>query len=87
MTQALLDNHQPDRGFFYGIIGGRSLGIFDVVYEPSRRNPFFSATSPLPAIASSSRFGAVSGRAAKRPLTIPLAAFQTIASIPSSIPT
>lgn len=39
MTQALLDNHQPDRGFFYGIIGGRSLGIFDVVYEPSRPEP------------------------------------------------
>jgi hypothetical protein len=39
MAQALLDNHPSDRGFFYGIIGGRSLGVFDVVYEPSRPEP------------------------------------------------
>jgi hypothetical protein len=39
MAQALLDNHPPERGFFYGIVGGRSLGVFDVVYDPSRPEP------------------------------------------------
>jgi len=39
MVQGLLDNHSIENGFFYGIIGGRSLGIFDVVYEPTRPEP------------------------------------------------
>jgi hypothetical protein len=39
LTHAVLDNHAPAHGFFYGIMGGRSLGIFDVVYEPTRFEP------------------------------------------------
>ena len=39
MVQGLLDNHSVENGFFYGIIGGRSIGIFDVVYEPTRPEP------------------------------------------------
>ena len=39
MAQSLLDRHPPERGFFYGVIGGRSLGAFDVVYDPSRPEP------------------------------------------------
>ena len=39
LTQALLDNHPAPRGFFYGILGGRNLGTFDVAYEPDRFEP------------------------------------------------
>jgi hypothetical protein len=39
LARALLDNHTAARGFFYGILGGRSLGIFDVIYEPTRFEP------------------------------------------------
>jgi len=39
LTQALLDNHPAARGFFYGILGGRNLGTFDVAYEPDRFEP------------------------------------------------
>ncbi len=39
LVRALLDNHAATRGFFYGIMGGRSLGIFDAVYEPTRFEP------------------------------------------------
>ncbi len=39
LAQSLLDNHQANRGLFYGIIGSRSLGVFDVIYEPSRPEP------------------------------------------------
>ncbi len=39
ITQALLDQHKPENGLFYGIIGGQTLGTFDVVYDPSRPEP------------------------------------------------
>jgi Peptidase family M1 domain len=39
LTRALLDNHPPARGFFYGIVAGRSLGVFNVVYEPDHSEP------------------------------------------------
>jgi len=39
LARALLDNHAAARGFFYGILGGRSLGVFDVIYEPTRFEP------------------------------------------------
>lgn len=39
LVQALLDNHQPARGFFYGLIGGRDLGNFAVMYEPNDFEP------------------------------------------------
>ncbi len=38
-VQALLDNHQPTQGFFYGLIGGRSLGSFEVMYDPTEFEP------------------------------------------------
>jgi Peptidase family M1 domain len=34
LVAALLDMHQPDQGFFYALVGGRTLGIFDVLYNP-----------------------------------------------------
>jgi hypothetical protein len=39
VTQSVLDNHRPSSGFFYGRLGGRSLGVFEVVYEPDRFEP------------------------------------------------
>jgi hypothetical protein len=39
LTKSLFDNHPLAGGFFYAIVGGRNLGIFDVVYEPSRFEP------------------------------------------------
>lgn len=39
IAEALLDAHPPERGFFYGIIGGRTIGVFNVIYEPSRPEP------------------------------------------------
>lgn len=39
VVQALLDNHQPAKGFFYGVIGGRDLGAFDVMYDPAEFEP------------------------------------------------
>lgn len=39
VTQSLLDNHQSSNGFFYGRFGGRSLGVFEVVFEPDRFEP------------------------------------------------
>ncbi len=39
IVEALLDAHPPERGFFYGIIGGRTNGVFNVLYEPSRSEP------------------------------------------------
>ena len=31
-----MDSHSSERGVFYGVIGGRTIGVFDVVYDPSR---------------------------------------------------
>ncbi len=39
LVQALLDNHQPEQGFFYAIIAGRDLGGFNVSYEPDDSEP------------------------------------------------
>ncbi len=39
MVQALLDGHRPDQGFFFGVIGGHTLGVFDVGYEPRDFEP------------------------------------------------
>ncbi len=36
LVRALLDRHPPERGFFYGVIAGRSLGAFNVSYDPSQ---------------------------------------------------
>jgi hypothetical protein len=35
LVAGLLDNHPPHEGFFYGVIGGKTLGRFDVLYAPS----------------------------------------------------
>ena len=39
LTQALLDNHPAAHGFFYGVLGGRTLGVFNVIYEPDQAEP------------------------------------------------
>ena len=39
LTRALLDNHPASHGFFYAMITGRSLGTFDVVYQPDDFEP------------------------------------------------
>ena len=76
IAESLLDSHPPERGFFYGIIGGRTVGVFDVVYEPARPESVLvgrlaSGRKAAPGI---SRFGAASNRAAsRRRLMIPAA--------------
>src|SRR5581483_8430069 len=35
LVAGLLDRHQPEQGFFYGLIGGRTLGSFDLLYTPT----------------------------------------------------
>lgn len=39
LAKALLDSHTPEHGFFYAVIGGRNLGVFDVIDEPTRPEP------------------------------------------------
>jgi len=39
MVGALLDHHASARGFFYGMIGGRDQGAFDVGYNPDNFEP------------------------------------------------
>ncbi len=39
ITEALFDSHRAERGYFYGIIGGKQLGVFDIIYEPNREEP------------------------------------------------
>lgn len=34
LVAGLLDDHNPEQGFFYGAIGGKTLGTFDVSYNP-----------------------------------------------------
>ncbi len=36
LVRALLDRHPLERGFFYGVIAGRSLGVFNVTYDPAQ---------------------------------------------------
>jgi len=35
LVAGLLDKHQPDQGFFYALVGGKTLGIFDALYNPT----------------------------------------------------
>jgi hypothetical protein len=50
LVESLLDNHKPVEGFFYGLIGGQTVGNFQVMYEPSIFEPVSvgspSAASP-----------------------------------------
>ncbi len=39
LAQALLDNHQLSRGFFFGLIASQGSGAFDVIYDPTQREP------------------------------------------------
>jgi hypothetical protein len=39
VTESILDHHKLSNGFFYGRLGGRTLGVFEVVYEPDRFEP------------------------------------------------
>ena len=39
LVQAALDNHSPAQGFFYGLIAGRDIGTFEVMYEPTDFEP------------------------------------------------
>ncbi len=41
LVKSLLDRHHPADGLFYGVIGGRTLGAFDVIYEPSQAESVF----------------------------------------------
>lgn len=34
LVAGLLDRHAPEQGFFYSLVGGRTLGTFDVLYNP-----------------------------------------------------
>jgi Peptidase family M1 domain len=39
LAASLLDNHAPDSGFFYALFIGRTLGDFDVIYDPTGFEP------------------------------------------------
>ena len=39
LIQAFLDDHRPEQGFFYALVAGRTLGSFDVLYEPNDYEP------------------------------------------------
>ena len=39
LAQSLLDSHRASRGFFYAMIAGRTLGTFDLAYEPDTLEP------------------------------------------------
>jgi hypothetical protein len=39
LVQSLLDNHQPEKGFFFASIAGRELGPFNVLYQPKNSEP------------------------------------------------
>jgi Peptidase family M1 domain len=41
LVESLLDNHRPADGFFYSVIGGQTLGVFDVTFDPSESEPIF----------------------------------------------
>ncbi len=38
-VEHLLDNHNPESGEFFAVISGRSLGVFDVLYQPPLLEP------------------------------------------------
>ena len=56
LAQSVFDHHEPERGFFYGIVDGRTLGFFDVIYEPGREEPVLvgrnTANTPEVAVVS-----------------------------------
>ena len=56
MIGALLDRHPSDRGFFYGMMGGREQGAFDVAYEPDKFEPVSIGQIRPAAPGSESRF-------------------------------
>lgn len=39
LTGSVLDNHAPEDGFFYALFIGRTLGNFDVLYDPTEFEP------------------------------------------------
>jgi hypothetical protein len=43
---ALLDRHPSSLGFFYGMIGGRDQGSFDVGYDPAKFEPVSIGRAP-----------------------------------------
>ena len=34
LAASILDQHDPEQGFFYALLGGRTLGSFDALYNP-----------------------------------------------------
>ncbi len=46
LIKALLDQHKPEDGFFYGLISGGDLGHFAVLYDPTQFEPV-SVGSPI----------------------------------------
>ncbi|HEY7208645.1 MAG TPA: M1 family aminopeptidase [Bryobacteraceae bacterium] len=41
LIEALLDQHPPAQGLFYAVLGGRTLGAFDVTYDPTQAESIF----------------------------------------------
>lgn len=41
LVEALLDQHRPTDGIFHGVIGGRTLGAFDISYDPTQAESIF----------------------------------------------
>ena len=39
LIATLLDQHAPERGFFYALIGGRDKGAFNFAYQPDQPDP------------------------------------------------
>ena len=39
LLESVLDRHQPDRGFFYSVLAGRELGVFQALYDPDLFEP------------------------------------------------
>ncbi len=55
LIAALLDHHPNALGFFYGMIGGRDLGPFDIGYDPGKFEPVSIGRIPSTAIPDSDR--------------------------------
>ena len=39
LIESALDRHRPDQGFFYSVIAGRELGVFQALYDPDLFEP------------------------------------------------
>ena len=39
LLESMLDRHPPEKGFFYAVIGGRELGVFEALYDPDLFEP------------------------------------------------